>query len=669
MLVNFYGKLYSLETMRQLSGMPSQGASVKDIMAAAERLQLRGRALRLELSDICHLTLPAVLHWDMDHFVVVKTISRKYVTIHDPAVGIKRYLKAELDRHFTGVALEFQPTTEFLKEEEPECSVRMSLSELVAGMPGIITSLVPVLFLSILIQILALLTPLYLQLVIDQGIIKGDLSLVFMLALMFGVLMIIRVLISYLRGLMLLATSNQLGYSLVGETFHHLLRLPLSFFERRELGDIVSRFSALDRIKQLMTSDMITAVVDGIFSLLTLVLLFLYQPMLAMITVSAVVMHSLLRISTLSAERRRRQEAVEMEARHQTRFMEDVRSIASIKINGMEAERESDWLQRYSQFINCGFGLGRLQLRLSSGEAAILGVENLLIIFFASELVVSGGLSLGQMMSFVFLKQHFLGSVLAMIPKLGELRLMRLELERIADIRHAQPEPGFRKSALFNPVVQGHISISNLSFGYPGDRGFILQNLDIDIPAGEITVLTGPSGSGKSTLLKLILGLESVQHGSLLVDGWDHSQRCPRRFREQVAALLHDESLLAGTLAFNINLGVDPGNRQRLEKASTDAGIAALVASLPMGYATRVGELGNQFSAGQLRRILIARALYRQPRLLILDETLSHLGQCAALEIIARLRCLAITVIIVSHDSSIIAAADRRIQLSQIERG
>ncbi len=665
MLLNFHGKLFGVDTLREVSGLSSRGASVKDLLTAAERMQLRGRALKLDLEDIGHLTLPAVLHWDMDHFVVLKRVGLRRVTIHDPAVGVKHYARAELSRHFTGIAVEFQPGDEFVREKD-EAQPRLGFLQLLRGMPGLAKCLLPLLLLSILIQSLALLAPLYLQLVIDQGIIKGDLSLVLMLALVFGVLMLARVLLNHMRGLLLLITSNQLGFRLVSETFHHLLRLPLSYFERRELGDVVSRFGALDKIKQLVTSEMITVLVDGIFSLLTVILLFLYQPMLAAISLSAVFLHSLVRLLTLLPEHKRRLEVVELEARQQTRFMEDIRSIATVKLNGMELQRESDWLQRYSQFINSGFRLGRLQLGMMSAETVILGVENLLIIFLASQLVADGELTLGQMMSFIFLKQHFLGSILAMVPKLGELRLMRLELDRVADIRLAKKEPALQQPTLFAPLVSGHIVLRDVGFTYPGGRSPVLEAFTAEIPPTRVTVIAGPSGCGKSTLLKLILGLEEMQAGSLTVDGWSHAQRCPRRFREQVAALLHDEGLLAGTLGFNVTLGVDCADQNRLEDACRAAGIAELIASLPMGYATRVGELGSQFSAGQIRRVLIARALYRRPRLLLLDETLTHLGQQAALEVLEYLREQRITTIVVSHDPVITANADHRITLAPV---
>jgi len=667
MLANFHGKLYGLQTLRQLTGLSSRGASVRDLLDASNQLQLRGRALSLELDDLSQLALPAVLHWDMDHFVVLKAVGMRSVTIHDPAVGIKQYRISELDRHFTGVAVEFLPSDEFVAEQDPQQQSVLSFSQLLRGIPELGRTLFPVLLLSILIQALSLLSPLYLQLVIDQGIIKGDVSLIVMLALVFGLLTVARVLLSHMRGLLLLCASNQIGFGLVSTTFHHLLRLPLSFFERRELGDIVSRFSALDKIKQIVTGEMITVLVDGLFSTLTVILLFLYEPRLALVSLVAVLMHSLIRLSTLSLERNKRLDAIELEARQQTRFMENIRSIGTVKINGMEAEREADWLQRYSQFINSAFNLGHLQLRMGSAEALILGIENLLIVFLASQLVAEGQLSLGQMMSFIFLKQHFLSSVLAMLPKLGELKLMKLDLERVADIRLANPEPGLRKPTLFNPSVRGEIVIEGLRFCYPGARSPVLDEMNLVIPAQKITAIHGRSGCGKSTLIKLILGLEEMQEGRLLIDGWEHGQRCPRRFREQIAALMHDEGLLAGTLAFNVNLGVEPGDQERLHQACVAAGIHELIETLPMAYATRVGELGNQFSAGQIRRILIARALYRRPKMLLLDETLTHLGRAAALDLLAMLRGLRITVILVSHDSEIIAAADHTVCLGSAQ--
>jgi ATP-binding cassette subfamily B protein RaxB len=657
MVANFHGKQFGLQTLRELTGLSARGASVRDLVTAGQQVQLRGRALQLDLADLRQLSLPAVLHWDMDHFVILKRAGRRSVVVHDPAVGVKRYCSAELHRHFTGIAIEFSPREDFTAGCDPDAA-HLSFKQLFRIGHGLGPVLITVFTLSVLIQVLALLAPLYLQLVIDQGIIKGDMALISMLALMFGVLMLARTLLTYLRGLLLLGATNRLGFQLVSDCFHHLLRLPLSFFERRELGDVVSRFGALDTIKQLLTREAVTVIVDGAFSILTLVLLFLYGPLLATISLAAMVIHTLVRIATLALEKQRRLDTVELAARQQTRFMENVRGIATVKINGMEDERESDWLGRYGQYVNSSFRLGGLQLRMTSLEALVLGSESILVILLGSQMVYSGSLTLGQLMSFIFLKQHFINSIMAMVPKLAELRLMRLEMERVADIRLARPEAGLERPSLFNPEVKGEIVMTGLGFSYPGARNAVLDNLSATIRAGQVTVIVGPSGGGKSTLLKLILGLEEVSSGRLTIDGWSHQERCPRRFREQVAAVLHNEGLLSGTLAFNINLGVDAGNKARISLACKQAGISGLIDSLPMGMATRVGELGSQFSAGQVRRILLARAFYRQPRLLILDETLTHLGQQASRELLTVIRSLGVTTLVVSHDPEVIASAD-----------
>lgn len=666
MVANFHGKLFGLQTLREVTGLSARGASVRDLVSAGNRLQLRGRALQLDLEDLRQLSLPAVLHWDRDHFVILKRAGRRSVVIHDPAVGVKRYHSAELHRHFTGVAIEFSPQADFRTGRDAEAA-HLTFRQLFRIGQGLGSALTTVFVLSVLIQVLALLAPLYLQLVIDQGIIKGDMALITMLALMFGVLMLGRTLLTHLRGLLLLGATNRLGFQLVSDCFHHLLRLPLSFFERRELGDVVSRFGALDNIKQLLTREVVTVIVDGAFSLLTLALLFFYAPLLAWISLAAMSIHTLVRIATLALEKQKRLDTVELQARQQTRFMENVRGIATVKINGMEEEREADWLDRYGQYVNSAFRLGGLQLRMASVEAVVLGTESILVILLGSKLVYSGVLTLGQLMSFIFLKQHFINSILAMVPKLAELRLMRLEMERVADIRLARPEVGLEQPSLFNPVVQGEIVFRGLSFSYPGARSTVLNGLSATVESGRITAIEGPSGSGKSTLLKLILGLEEATTGSLTIDGWSHHQRCPRRFREQVSAVLHNEGLLSGTLAFNINLGSDPGNESRLRLACEQAGISALVDSLPMGLATRVGELGSQFSAGQVRRILLARAFYRRPRLLILDETLTHLGQQASSELLTVIRSFQITTLVVSHDPRVIASADAVLRIGNNE--
>lgn len=662
MLVNFHGRREGLRSLREKIGFSGQGASARDLLSAAAALRMRGRAVKLGPQDLNHLTLPAVLHWDMDHFVILKRIGLWGMTIHDPAVGIKTYRRADLLQHFTGIALEFTPQQDFQPGADHGAN-RLTLARLLPSAPWLKQSLLQVFILSLLIQALALLAPLYLQLVIDQGISRGDMDLVVMLALLFGLLVLARTLISHLRGMLLLGSTNLLGFHLVSDTFHHLLRLPLQYFERRDMGDIVSRFSALESVKQLITREMVTVLVDGLFSAFTISLLFFYNPFLATVSVATVLLISAMRYFALNLERNRRLETVELQARQQSRFMDSLRSVSTIKINGMEAERESDWLDRYSEYTNSSFGLGRLQLTMGSIESMLIGLENIVVVFLGSQLIYSGGLTLGQLMSFIFLKQHFFNAILAMIPKLAELKLMNVELDRIADIRLQQVTDSNTAGSLLNPVVHGEVVARGLRFTYPGARSAVFNDLNLELHAGEVTALTGPSGCGKSTLLKLLLGLENPDRGVLTIDGLGVTARNLDKYREQIAAVLHNESLLAGTLASNITLGQDPGNQERLREVCELVDIAALIARLPMGFATRVGELGSQFSAGQIKRLLIARALYRQPAFLLLDETLTNLGQGTAPVLVQRIRERCNTVVIVSHDPEVLATADRVVSI------
>lgn len=665
MIGHYHGKQLEVRELRSRFAGSLSGASVRSLVDIAARLQLRCQALRLEPNDLGSLVLPAILHWDLDHFVVLKKLGRCRAVIHDPAAGVREYTLSELGNHFSGVALQCAPVKGFQKHAPAR---RLTLRELISAGPDFRHGIAQILLLSLLLQMLTLLAPLYLQLVIDQGITRGDTDLLFLLALLFVFLIFGRTLVAYSRGLLTLSFTNRIGFQLVTDTFRHLLRLPLAFFERREIGDVVSRFSALENIKQIITQELVTAVVDGVFSLLTLVILFLYSPTLALVVLIATGAYSGLRLVTLGGEKARRQETVINNAAQQSRFMENVRAISTIKTNGIESEREADWSDRYTRYLNAGFRLGNYQLALTSWQGLFFGLENIATVYLGALAVTTNQLTLGQFMSFLFLKQHFVTSVTALLPKLGEIRLMRLELERVADIRLAPPEMLAHAESLESPVLCGDIEVERLSFSYKGASEPLFKDLTLCLPAGRVTVITGPSGCGKTTLLKVLLGLEPADAGGMIVDGQRRGAFGLAPFAEQISTVLHGEGLLAGDLAFNVTLGADGGNEKRLRRACERAGLSPVIATLPLGFATRIGELGSMLSAGQVRRVLLARAFYRLPRLLLLDETLTHLGRGAAVAIIDTIRAAGITALVVSHDAEVIAAADQLFTLNATDQ-
>lgn len=660
MLASYHGKLIDIVTLRNRFRVAATGASVQHLLDAAATMGLQGRALKLEISELTALALPVVLHWDLDHFVVLQRVRRKRYTIHDPAVGVRRYLEAELSLHFTGIAVEFIPAPEFTTGRE---GANYSLRQILPVSRRHFRSGMQIFLLSLLMQVLALLSPLYLQLVIDQGVGKGDMSLVPLLALLFFVVTVSRAVVGYFRGLLSIQFSNLLGFQMLGNTFDHLMRLPLAFFEKREMGDIVSRFSALENIKQLLTHEMITIVVDGLFSSLTLLLLFLYSPLLAVVALLFMALFIILRLLCIPIEKQRRQEALIAGARQQSRFMESIRSIITTKNYALEQQRANDWQGTYAAYLNSGYHLSHLQLTMGTVQALLFGIDNLLTVYLGALAVGAGELTLGQLMGFIFLKQHFTSAVTAMLPKLTELGLVRLELERVADITlHPQEFPGQAESLLQRPVA-GAIAVKDLCFRYADHDPLLLDRLRFSIPVGASVAIVGRSGCGKSTLVKLLLGLERAESGEIRIDDIPLAEFGLRNLRRQVAVIMHNECLLAGDLAYNIRLQHDCDDMNRLRMACERAGVWELIQRLPMGFNTQVGEMGSFFSAGQVQRLLLARAFYRQPDILILDEALSHLGQAAAEEMFRAICQLGITVLLVTHNPALANLADACIDL------
>ena len=660
MVASYYGRSSDLRSLRERLFLPAGGASVEQLLQAGQRLDLQGRPLKLGLGDIGRLTLPAVLHWDTDHFVVLRRVTRRSIVIHDPAVGIRKYSLAELDCHFTGIAIEFSPTVSFTKESTTK---EYSVRELFRVTPSFRSAIYQVLVLSLLLQVLSLIFPLYLQLVIDQGLSKGDRDIILLVALLFSLVILAKTGVSYFRGVVLLQFSSQLGFQLVSNTFAHLLRLPLSYFERREMGDIVSRFSSIDTIKQLVTQEMITVIVDGAFSVLTFFLLFLYSPVLAVVALFFVLALTIVRSLTIPIERTCRQEVLQTGAKQQTRFMENIRCIAVTKNYGIESDRLSEWQNYYAWFTNAGYRLGHLQLRVGSLYSLLSGIDHVATIYLGSVAIFDGQLTIGQLMSFVFLKQNFTGSIAAMLPKIAEIRLLRLELDRVSDITLAEAEPNYQDSNLLDKTLTGAIATKKLGFSYRPEQQRLFQELCLSIEPGEFLAISGNSGCGKSTLLKLLLGLCSPSEGKIVIDGLSISELGVKNYRSQIAAVLHGDSLLAGSLAYNVNLGAEPFNLKRMEAACRRTRILDEIQRLPMGLNTQVGEMGVALSAGQIQRVLLARALYRSPKLLILDESLSHLDIEVAYQIISNIRQLQITLILVTHNPEMVELADYSLEL------
>ncbi|WP_462170621.1 peptidase domain-containing ABC transporter [Pseudoalteromonas xiamenensis] len=661
MVAAYHGYHSDLVSMRQKFSISIEGCTLLDIMHFAEKLGLATRPLRIELEELELLQAPSILHWNLNHFVVLKKATDKYVIIHDPAEGEKRLSLEEASKHFTGVALELMPTKEFEKKEK-KASLRFS--DFWSKISGLKRSLLLIFSLSLLLQIFTLASPYYIQLVIDDVILSGDTSLLTVLAVGFFLVLGFEIATNALRGFTLLHFGNQMNIQLGANLFHHLVRLPLTYFEKRHMGDIVSRFGSLQQVKQLLTQGVIEAIIDGLMALVTLGMIFFYSPTLSAVVLTAVLLYAGVRVAMYRPFRTISEQEIMARAEESSNFMETVRGIQTIKLFGSEVKRDNQWQNRYAKAINQSIRLGNFQIGYDSINRALFGIENIVVIFLAAKLVIAGGFSTGMLFAFMAYKRQFIEKTAKLIDKFIEFKMLGLHFDRIADIALTEREELMPKQMKVHKVT-GKIELRNVSFRYSDATPFVLKDVNLSIQAGESVALTGPSGCGKSTLLKIMLGLIKPTDGEVLIDDIPLQQIGARQYRQQIAAVMQDDELFSGSVSDNIAFFESPVDMERVVYCAELASIHDDISAMPMGYDSLIGDMGSSLSGGQKQRIILARALYKNPRLLFMDEATSHLDTKLESDINEAVSGLKVTRVIIAHRKETIASAQREIKLKK----
>jgi ATP-binding cassette subfamily B protein RaxB len=659
MVASYHGYKTDLTHLRQTYSISLKGASLDELMGISEKLHLTSRALRVELEDLPKLKTPCVLHWDLNHFVVLKKVKRNGVDIHDPAIGRRHYSFAELSKHFTGVALELAPTKEF---QSQDTRTNMKLSDFWGSISGLKSTLSKAFILSLLLQVFVLASPYYMQLVVDEVILSYDQNLLLVLAFGFGVLMLIEMITGAVRSTLLLHFGNLMSIQLGSNLFHHLIRLPLQYFEKRHIGDVVSRFGSLQRVKELLTEGVIEALIDGLMALATLVMIFIYSPLLSLIVVTAIGFYAAFRVVMYRPLRQMSEEVIVSRANEQSNFMETVRGIQTIKLFGREVQRQSVWHNKYADSLNAGIRVGHLNISYEAVNHIVFGLENVLVIYSAAVLVIGNELSVGMLFAFMAYKRQFIEKAINLIEKLIEFKMLNLHFNRLADISLSEKEQHLTTNN--SPIsISGELSLHNIRYRYSEKETPLFIDLDLTIEAGESIALIGASGCGKTTLAKIMLGLFEPEFGKVCVDGLDIRQLGLTEYRKQIAAVMQDDKLLSGSIADNICFFDPNQNFQRIAWAAKIAAIDEDIAQMTMGYNSLVGDMGTTLSGGQIQRLLLARALYRQPKILFMDEATSNLDTHLESLVNNAVKRLDITRIIIAHRPETIASADRVFEL------
>ncbi|GBR06100.1 peptidase domain-containing ABC transporter [Asaia siamensis] len=659
MIMGHHGNRIDLPTLRRRFSLSIKGSTLKDLMATAERVGLATRAVRLDLDELSSLRLPCILHWNLNHFVVLTKVSGTKATIHDPAFG-RRVLGLDVvSRDFTGIALEAFPNENFRKEDDRET---LRLRDLFRHVSGLRSSLLMLGILSLGLEAIAIVMPMVSQVIIDEVVVTSDHELLSTIAAGVALLLFLQLVIACVRQWSVLILGTRVGLQWNAGLFNHLSRLPLDYFAKRHVGDILSRFNAIASIQKTMTTDMVQTIMDGLMAIGMGIMLFIYGGWLGAVALAAVALDVCLRLFTYRLYREANEEQIVFDARQQSHFIETLRGMASVKLLGLRERRRTSWLNLIIDSINVRLRIQRYDLIYGRLAEMIFGADRLIMMVLGALAVMKGAMTVGMLVAFLSYKDQFAGRIGSLISSAFQIRMLSVQTERLSDIVMTEIEPCEAAPVLAAETpdaIRGALTCTGLSARYGAHDPWIFQNVSLDVPAGRIVAIVGPSGCGKTTFLKALMGLMEVSDGQIALDGHDIAALTLEGYRNRIAGVLQDDGLFSGSIAENISGFAEDPDESWVRQCAAHAAILQDIDRMPMGFDTLIGDMGAGLSGGQKQRLILARALYRKPDILFLDEATSHLDEMTEAQVAAALREMKITQIIVAHRPATIAHADR----------
>ncbi|HIE0523711.1 TPA: peptidase domain-containing ABC transporter [Stenotrophomonas maltophilia] len=655
MIASHHGNHVGLRELRRRYPLSLKGATLAQVMEVGSSLGFRCRPLRLDLDHLSRLQLPCIAHWDLSHFVVISKVHRNTVTVFDPAFGKRKLTMNEVSRHFTGVALELRPSTDFRKSPRLPA---VSLGQLTGKVEGLWRAVSLLLVLSIALQVFVLIAPFFMQWTVDQVLVAYDRDLLAVLGVGFGLALLLQVGISQIRGRVVIYLSSLLNIQWTGNVFGHLLRLPLDYFEKRHLGDVTSRMGSVQSIQRTLTTSFVEALIDGLMTVVTLGMMLLYSWKLAAVTVAAVSIYAIARTWAFGSLRRGTEKQLIARAREESHLLESIRGVQSVKVAGRESVRQAGYFNLLNESINRDVWLSRFGLSFGGANQLLFGLERIAVIWLGALLAMDGVFSVGMLIAYLAYKDQFSQRVGALIDKWVEFRMLRLHGERLSDIVLTEPENASSHEGVPLPG-NFRIEVQGLSFRYGSGEPWVLKGCSFVVEAGESVAITGASGCGKTTLVKILLGLLKPTEGKVLVGGVPLASISMSDYRRAIGAVMQDDQLFAGSISDNIAFEDDGCDEDRVHEVAKLAAVHDDIAAMPMGYNSLIGDMGTTLSGGQKQRVILARALYRKPRVLFLDEATSHLDVDRERLVNEAVSQLKLTRVIIAHRPETIASADR----------
>jgi ATP-binding cassette, subfamily B, bacterial HlyB/CyaB len=623
MVSRYWGKRFSVNRLRDIANVDRNGASLRGLLTAAESLGFSTRPVKASLNQLAKQKLPAIVHWEGKHYIVVYEITPKYVIVADPAIGQRNLTHAEFQADWTGYTLLLQPTA-MLKDAKETSTPFWQFFELLK--PHSVVML-EVFIASIFIQIFGLVTPLFTQLILDRVVVqRSELTLT---AVGIGLLMfsLFRVVMMGLRQYLLDHIANRIDLALIVGFIRHTLRLPLSFFESRYVGDIISRVQENRKIQRFLSGEALSILLDLFTVFIYLGLMFWYSWKMALLALVIVPPFALLALIATPFLQRISREIFNAVAKESSYLIEALTGVRTVKATAVEQTVRWHWEELLNKEVKTNFSGQVISNRLQIFSNTIEAVATTALLWFGAYLVIHNQLTVGQLVAFNMLLGNIIHPFQRLIVLWNQLQEVVIAVERINDVLDTEPEEDLLYQSRQNlPSIQGNIRFENVTFRYHPESDInILENLTFEIKSGQMVALVGRSGSGKTTISKLVVGLYPPTDGKVLIDGQDITSLSLRSLRQQIGVVDQDTFLFGGTIRENISLGHPGLPLQEVIEAAKMAGADEFIKKLPMGYESQIGEGGGLLSGGQRQRIAIARALLGNPKLLVLDEATSHL--------------------------------------------
>ncbi|MDF1758506.1 MAG: peptidase domain-containing ABC transporter [Legionellaceae bacterium] len=660
MISQYFGHNLDLVGLRKINKPSAQGTTMSQINQLLSQLKFKTRALKVPLNELKFIKTPAILHWNMNHFVVLKKVGKNKVTIHDPAIGIVKCSIDKFSESFTGIVLEVEKSIDFKKV----CSKnKITLYKIIKTIPGINRLFSYLILISFSIEILAIINPLFMQYTTDQVLGTNSTSNLYTIAFAFIILIFINTIAEYTRESLILYTTTNFSESFGSNLFKHLLSLSTDFFANRQQGDVQSKFQSIDQIKEKISNDFINTFLDGVMFILTLTVMMIYSPMLTSIILSTLTVFIGLRCASYHSYKTQSSSSIYLHAKLASNFLETLRAINPIKLFLKEKMRFNQWRNLYIEALNSDIKVAKQQITYKISNHFLFNIEHIIVICVGANLVLAKKFSIGMLMAFLAYRLMLVHKASSLIQNIFDYKLLSIQLNRLSDIAFQKPELTIDNQKICSDVIST-ISLENISFQYNESERQILDNISLQVNPGDKLAIIGSSGCGKSTLLKIMMGILTPNSGKILVNNLPLKTYGVTNYRNKIAAVMQQDSLLSGSILENITFFDEEINLDLVSEVTKTAEIYDFISQLPMGYETLIGDMGSILSGGQKQRLLLARALYRKPNILFLDEATSHLDNKNEKLISNALKSLHITQIIVAHRKETIQMADRVINLT-----